>query len=157
MDNSEPRWLTACEQQAWRNYIRGVRLVDERLRRGLESHDLSHPEYEILVRLSEAPERTARMSELADETVSSRSRLTHTVARLERKEWVRRRPSADDGRGVECVLTDEGFAALATAACAHVADVRELLLDALSPPEFLALGAAMGKVADRIEAPGREA
>ncbi|HEX8497355.1 MAG TPA: MarR family transcriptional regulator [Actinomycetales bacterium] len=157
MDSPEPRWLTACEQQAWRSYIRAVRLVDERLRRGLEVHDLSHPEYEILVRLSEAPDRVARMSELADDTVSSRSRLTHTVTRLERKGWVRRRPCPADGRGVDCLLTDEGFAALAEAARSHVAEVREVLLDALTPQEFLQLGAALGKVADRIEAAGGSA
>src|SRR6476661_176178 len=63
--DSTTRWLDADEQQAWRSYLRAVRLVDEELRRGLEEHGLSHPEYEILVRLSEAPGRTLRMSELA--------------------------------------------------------------------------------------------
>jgi DNA-binding MarR family transcriptional regulator len=145
------RWLDAEEQQAWRSYIRAVRLVDEHLRRGLEEHDLSHPEYEILVRLSEAPDRAVRMSQLAAEVVNSRSRLTHTVSRLERAGWVRRRPSCSDGRGVECQMTEQGFAALANAAVTHVEGVRTHLLDPLTREEFLALGAAFAKVAAAAE------
>src|SRR3954454_23925915 len=83
-DDSGTRWLDDEEQRAWRSYVRGVRLLDEELRRGLERHGLSHPEYEILVRLAESPGRGLRMSELAGDVVSSRSRLTHTVSRLER-------------------------------------------------------------------------
>lgn len=146
----EPVWLDPDEQRAWRAYIRGVRLVDEALRRGLEGHDLSHPEYEILVRLSESPDRQCRMSELAGEVVSSRSRLTHTVARLERKGWVERRPSTQDGRGVLCGLTDEGFATLEQAARTHVAGVRSLLLDPLRREQFLALGESLDTVAQHI-------
>src|SRR6478736_5933484 len=109
---SDTRWLDADEQQAWRSYLRAVRLLDEELRRGLERHDLSHTEYEILVRLSEAPERTLRMSDLASSVVSSRSRLTHTAARLEREGLVRRRACPGDRRGVNCELTDKGFEVL---------------------------------------------
>lgn len=145
------RWLDAEEQQAWRKYIRAVRLVDEHLRKGLEQHDLSHPEYEILVRLSEAPERALRMSTLAQEVVNSRSRLTHTVNRLERAGWVRRRPSSSDGRGVVCQMTEQGFAALDAAAATHVEGVRTYLLDPISREEFLGLGAAMAKVASAAE------
>jgi DNA-binding MarR family transcriptional regulator len=152
---STTRWLDADEQQAWRSYLRAVRLVDEELRRGLEEHGLSHPEYEILVRLSEAPGRTLRMSELAFEVVNSRSRLTHTVSRLERAGWVSRRPCPDDGRGVECHLTDQGLEVLAAAAHTHVAGVREVLVDRLSREEFLALGATMATVANGIDPGGR--
>src|SRR3954451_2005067 len=94
---SPTRWLDVEEQQAWRSYVRAVRLLDEELRRGLERHGLSHPEYEILVRLSEAPGHVLRMSELAGDVVSSRSRLTHTVSRLERDGLVVRRASSCDG------------------------------------------------------------
>ena len=148
------RWLDVEEQQAWRSYLRAVRLLDEEMRRGLERHGLSHPEYEILVRLSESPDRKARMSELASSVVSSRSRLTHTVARLQQAGLVDRRACPDDRRGVECVLTDEGFAVLDAAAHTHVQDVRTLLLDAMSREEFLALGRSLGKVADRIDPQG---
>ncbi|GAB3590317.1 MarR family transcriptional regulator [Angustibacter peucedani] len=151
---SETRWLDADEQVAWRSYLRAVRLLDEELRRGLEQHGLSHPEYEILVRLSERPDRTMRMSELAAGVVSSRSRLTHTVARLERDGLVQRRSCTRDGRGVECLLTDEGFRTLEAAAHTHVEQVRSHLLDVMSREEFLALGAALARVADGLDPRG---
>jgi len=154
MANSPTKWLDADEQLAWRRYLRAVRLLDEQLRRGLEQHDLSHPEYEILVRLSESPARALRMSELADGVVNSRSRLTHTVGRLERAGWVRRQPCPNDGRGVECLLTDEGLAVLEAAAKTHVNGVREHLLDPLTREEFLALGAHLAKVANAIDPAG---
>ena len=154
MANSPTKWLDADEQRAWRSYLRAVRLLDEQLRRGLEQHDLSHPEYEILVRLSETPTRAMRMSELANGVVNSRSRLTHTVSRLERAGWVQRRPCPVDGRGVECLLTDEGFAVLDAAAKTHVDGVREYLLDPLTREEFLALGAHLAKVANAIDPTG---
>lgn len=151
MDQAPTRWLDDQEQQAWRAYIRAVRLLDEELRRELEQHAMSHPEYEILVRLSESPGRARRMSELAAGVVNSRSRITHTVGRLERAGWVVRRACESDGRGVECLLTDDGFAALEAAAHTHVQGVRTHLMDSLTREEFLALGAAMTKVADGID------
>src|SRR3954464_2799147 len=81
-DDSGTRWLDVEEQRAWRSYLRAVRLLDEEMHRRLERHGLSHPEYEILVRLSESPRGSYVMSELASSVVSSCSRLTHTVARL---------------------------------------------------------------------------
>nr|WP_284289591.1 MarR family transcriptional regulator [Angustibacter aerolatus] len=110
------------------------------LRRGLERHGLSHTEYEILVRLSESPGRTLRMSDLASSVVSSRSRLTHTAARLESEGLVRRRACAGDRRGVNCELTEKGFEVLDAAAHSHVEDVRSLLLDAMPRAEFLQPG-----------------
>lgn len=151
---SETRWLDVEEQGAWRAYLRAVRLLDEELRRGLERHELSHPEYEILVRLSERPGRTMRMSDLAAGVVSSRSRLTHTVARLERDGLVQRRACTRDGRGVEAQLTELGWRTLQAAAHTHVDQVRSYLLDAMSREEFLALGSALGRVADRLDPQG---
>jgi DNA-binding MarR family transcriptional regulator len=152
---TETRWLDAEEQRAWRSYLRAVRLLDEELRRGLEEHGLSHPEYEILVRLSESDGHVMRMSELAASVVSSRSRLTHTVARLEREGLVVRRACTRDGRGVECVLTDQGMATLEAAAHTHVEQVRTHLLDAMSREQFLALGEALAQVSDRLDPHGR--
>jgi DNA-binding MarR family transcriptional regulator len=150
----ETRWLDADEQHAWRSYVRATRLLEEELRRGLERHGLSHPEYEILVRLSESPGRAMRMSEIAGHVVSSRSRLTHTVARLERDGLVVRRASTCDGRGVECALTDHGFAVLEQAAHTHVEQVRTHLLDPMTREQFLALGAAMQQVAVALDPKG---
>jgi DNA-binding MarR family transcriptional regulator len=148
------RWLDDDEQHAWRNYLRAVRLVDDALRRGLEEHGMSHPEYEILVRLSEAPGHSLRMSELASSVVNSRSRLTHTVGRLERAGWAVRRPVAGDRRGVLCQLTEKGYAALEQAAHTHVEGVRCSLLDPMTRDEFLALGESLGKVADKLDPDG---
>jgi DNA-binding MarR family transcriptional regulator len=148
------RWLDDEEQRAWRSYRRAVRLVDDALRRGLEEHGMSHPEYEILVRLSEVPGRSLRMSELASSVVNSRSRLTHTVGRLERAGWAVRRPVAGDRRGVQCQLTERGYQALEEAAHTHVEGVRCTLLDAMSREEFLALGTSLAKVADRLDPDG---
>jgi DNA-binding MarR family transcriptional regulator len=96
---------------------------------------MPHAYYEILVVLSESPGRTMRMSELADGTRSSRSRLSHAVAKLEASGWVRRRDCLDDRRGQLAELTDKGFAVLAAAAPGHVEAVRQLLFDRLSPEQ----------------------
>jgi DNA-binding MarR family transcriptional regulator len=129
-------WLTAEEQRAWRAYIEMTRLLFERLDRELQRDaGLPHAYYEILVALSEAPERTLRMSQLADLTQSSRSRLSHAVARLEESGWVRRVPCPTDRRGAFAILTDEGYEALAEAAPGHVEGVRRHVFDKLTPEQ----------------------
>jgi DNA-binding MarR family transcriptional regulator len=144
---AEPRWLTAQEQAVWRAYLDVTRLFNDKLQRRLvDDADLSLAEYEIMVQLSETDGHRLRMSELADRAVNSRSRLTHTVARMEDRGLVRREACPDDGRGVLCLLTDDGYAALERAAPDHVAAVRETLFDALTPAEVETLGAAMQKV-----------
>src|ERR671921_994141 len=136
----EPRWLDAEEQRAWRAWLYSSLLLQDRLDREL-THEtgISHAYYEILVALSEAPERMLRMSELADRCLSSRSRLSHAVSRLEERGWVRRQACADDARGQLAVLTDEGFAALEAAAPVHVESVRRHLFDQLSPEQVTAM------------------
>jgi DNA-binding MarR family transcriptional regulator len=132
----EPRWLTPDEQRAWRALLgmsqRLFDVLDQELQRDA---GIPHGYYEVLVRLSEAPGRCLRMSELADRSLSSRSRISHAVARLEEKGWVRRQPCEEDARGLLAVLTDEGFAALAAAAPGHVQGVREHLVDVLTPTQ----------------------
>ncbi len=141
-------WLSADQQRHWRAVITGTARLTEALTRQLERDaGLSLSEYEILVRLSESPERTMRMSELAVAVVHSRSRLTHAVGRLENRGLVERRPCPDDRRGVNCAMTDKGFAVLAAAAPGHVREVRAQLVDVLTDTEFAALGAAMDKIA----------
>jgi DNA-binding MarR family transcriptional regulator len=127
------RWLDQDEQRAWRAYLSGTQLLTAQLDRELQRDSgLPHAYYEILVRLSEAPGRTLRMSELANAAESSRSRLSHAVARLEETGWVRRESCPTDRRGAFARLTDEGFAALEASAPAHVESVRRHLLDRLS-------------------------
>jgi DNA-binding MarR family transcriptional regulator len=136
----EPRWLDAEEQKAWRAWLYSSLLLQDRLDRELiHETGISHAYYEILVQLSEAPCRMLRMSELAERSLSSRSRLSHAVARLEERGWVRRQVCEEDGRGALAVLTDEGFAALEAAAPVHVESVRTHLFDQLSPEQLAAL------------------
>jgi DNA-binding MarR family transcriptional regulator len=144
----EPRWLDDGEQESWRAYLRGSRYLEEALDRDLQEHGLQLTEYEILSMLSESDGGRLRMSELADLVVQSRSRLTHTAARLEKRGWVERQSCLSDRRGVELVLTDGGWVRLNEMAKAHVDSVRRHLLDVMTPEEFSALGTAMAKVRD---------
>ena len=145
-------WLDQEQQQAWRSWLEGSQLLDEALGRDLLAVGLTFSEYDILVQLSEAETRSLRMSELAQLVLHSRSRLTHTVSRMETRGLVRREPCEEDKRGVRCTMTDEGYAALVEAAPHHVGSVRARLVDPLEREEFLALGRAMAKVRDRIRA-----
>jgi DNA-binding MarR family transcriptional regulator len=136
----ETRWLDAEEQKAWRAWLYSSLLLHDRLDRDLTHQTgISHAYYEILVQLSEAPCRALRMSQLAERSLSSRSRLSHAVSRLEERGWVRRQVCEDDGRGQLAVLTDEGFAALEAAAPIHVESVRAHLFDQLSPEQIAAM------------------
>ena len=136
----EARWLSDDERRIWLGWIMSSRLLWEELERDLQrDSSLSFGYYEILVMLSEMPGRSRRMSELADATQSSRSRLSHAVARLEALGWVRREACPDDRRGQLAVLTDEGFRALETAAPMHVESVRRHLFDVLSPTQLAQL------------------
>jgi DNA-binding MarR family transcriptional regulator len=135
-----PRWLDHAEQEAWRAWMYSSQLLQAQLDRELTRETgISMTYYEILVQLSEAPERRMRMSQLADECLSSRSRLSHAVARLEERGWIQRQTCPEDGRGQLAVLTDEGFAALEAAAPVHVASVRAHLFDQLSPAQVEAM------------------
>lgn len=130
------RWLDDDEQRTWRAYLAATRALNATLDRELQSQaGMPHAYYQILVRLSEAPGRTLRMSELAEATDSSRSRLSHAVARLEEYGWVRREDCPTDRRGQLAILTAPGFAALAEAAPGHVEAVRRHLFDQLTPDQ----------------------
>ena len=134
------RWLDDDEQCTWRAFLAVQRLLFDRLERQLQRDSgLPMTYYEILVRLSEAPDHTLRMSQLADSALSSRSRLSHAVARLEAEGWVRRRACAEDRRGSFAQLTEEGMAKLRAAAPEHVEAVRTELFDALTPAQRRAL------------------
>lgn len=145
------RWLDAEQQRTWRAYLVGTTLLMDRLDRDLrELHDLSLPEYEILVRLSEAPDHRMRMAQLAGSISHSRSRVTHTVARLEKDGLVTRSACVSDGRGVEAVLTDEGLKRLEAAAPTHVDGVRQFLVDLAGEEDLAAVGRVFNAVADEL-------
>jgi len=153
--STETRWLTPQEQRAWRAYLRATRLVEVALDRDLAVHGTQLSEYEVISMLSEAPGGRLRMSNLADMVVQSRSRITHTAARLEKRGLVRREACVDDRRGVELVLTDDGRAAIEEMARRHVDSVRANLIDILSPEEFIALGDSLRKVRDALAMAGQ--
>lgn len=138
---TEPRWLTPEEQSAWRSFIEGSRALVDALDRQLQvDSTLPHAYFEVLVPLSEAPNRALRMSELAERTRSSRSRLSHAVSRLEERGWVKRVDCPTDKRGQLAILTEEGMDVVRRAAPGHVAAVRNYLIDRLSPEQVKALG-----------------
>jgi DNA-binding MarR family transcriptional regulator len=141
-----PRWLSEEQQRVWRTYLLGSARLNERLDADLRRFGLDLGEYEILVTLSEAPERRCRMSELADAVHQSRSRLTHTVSRMEKELLVDRLSCPTDRRGVWAHLTDHGFDLLKTAAPSHVAAVRRNFVEAMSPEDYEALGRAFAAV-----------
>jgi DNA-binding MarR family transcriptional regulator len=147
------RWLDAEQQGSWRALVVGVTLLFDRLDADLQrAFGLSIGEYEILVRLSERPERQMRMAQLADALAHSRSRVTHTVARMQDSGLVIRTSSPEDGRGIVCRLTDHGYSVLEAAAHVHVQGVREYIVDLAAPEDFRALGRVMNAVADNLVA-----
>jgi DNA-binding MarR family transcriptional regulator len=142
----QPRWLDADQQRIWRSFLNGVARINERLEAELRCFGLDLGEYEILVHLSESPDRSLRMSDLADRVRQSRSRLTHTVARMETKGLVSRMACPSDRRGVIALMTIQGHELLVEAAPAHVESVRRALVDPVDPEDFASLGRAMDAV-----------
>jgi DNA-binding MarR family transcriptional regulator len=148
---SEPRWLSDEEQRIWRGFLAAVDMIRGHLESQLQREaGMPHTYYEVLLVLSEAPGRTLRMSELAERCRSSRSRLSHAVARLEENGWVRRDHCPTDKRGSFAKLTAEGFAALKQAAPGHVEAVREAIFDALTPEQVRTLGEISTAIRNRL-------
>jgi DNA-binding MarR family transcriptional regulator len=152
--DEQPRWLTAGEQAAWRPIagllFRLPAALDQQLQRDA---GVTHFEYMVLSSLSEAPGHTLRMSDLATMASGSLSRLSHVVSRLERRGWVRREPCPGDGRYINAVLTEEGWAKVVETAPGHVEAVRRLLIEALTPEQFHELGAASERVLKSLGLP----
>jgi DNA-binding MarR family transcriptional regulator len=158
------RWLNAREQQAWRAFLTACQSlfgdIDGQL---VRDSGLPHGYYEILVRLSEAPGRALRMTQLAEASTFSKSRLSHAVARMEERGWIRRVTCPTDRRGQVAQLTEEGFAVLEAAAPGHVEQVRQSLLDPLTPQQIdqlrqisVAIVAAAGPASRRTGVPCAE-
>jgi DNA-binding MarR family transcriptional regulator len=145
-----PRWLSDEEQRAWRAYIRLAQLLMRRLDRDLHPFGLSMHDYEILVELSEAPHRRMRMTELADRTAQSRSRLSHQINRMEARDLVEREDCQGDKRGTFAVLTQHGAATITQVAPHHVASVRRHFIDHLGQLELSALTDAYEPLLDEL-------
>jgi DNA-binding MarR family transcriptional regulator len=146
-------WLDEDQQHSWRSLLMGMTLLLDRLDDELrETCDLSLVEYEILVRLSEREGRQMRMAQLADALAHSRSRVTHTVTRMERAGYVTRSTSPDDGRGVVATMTPLGWDLLVRVAPRHVRGVRQHLVDLVSREDFVAVGRVMDAVCDHLVA-----
>jgi DNA-binding MarR family transcriptional regulator len=128
-----PKWLDSDEQRAWRAFLGMASLLPAALDQQLQREsEMTHSSYIVLAMLSEAPDRSLRMSELASRANSSPSRLSHTVSRLEQRGLVVRERSPEDGRGNVAVLTDAGWEVVAATAPGHVAAVRRFVFDALT-------------------------
>ncbi|WP_286955851.1 MarR family winged helix-turn-helix transcriptional regulator [Brevibacterium sp. UBA7493] len=132
----EPRWLSEDQQVAWRSFLIAHQLLMSQLDKELRAtHRIGMPEYEVLVHLSEQAGRCMRMALLADDMGMSRSRLTHIVSRMEKRGLVERTAIAEDGRGINCSLTDDGWTLLERSAPLHVEGVRQHLIDLLDDSE----------------------
>ena len=145
-------WLTAEELDSWLSVVRLMTWlpwsIDQQLRR---DSNLGMVEYQALAMLSKSPERTMRMSSLAEVTNASLSRLSHLVKRLEERGLVRREPDPADGRFTNAILTDKGFEMLAEAAPGHVAHVRSLVIDVLSAEQLRRIGIAADRIMSHID------
>src|SRR5579859_7268296 len=154
-ENPPVKWLTAAEVDSWLSLVRLMTWlpwsIDQQLRR---DSNLRIVEYQVLAMLSNRPERSMRMSLLAEITNASLSRLSHLVKRLEERGLVRREPDPADGRFTNAILTGEGFRVLAEAAPGHVAHVRSLVIDVLSPEQLRRLGLAADRIMSRMGIPG---
>lgn len=146
------RWLDEEQQRTWRTWLSVAellpRVLDTQLQRDA---GLSHAAYVVLAMLSEAPGRSRRMSDLARRANQSQSRLSHTVARLEERGWVRRERAAEDGRGNTAVLTDAGWDVVRSVAPGHVEAVRAVVFDPLTEQQTRALGDALEAVLERLD------
>jgi len=157
--SGDTRWLSAHEQRSWRAFLQACQAlfgsIDAQLTR---DSGLPHGYYEILVHLSEAPDRALRMTQLAKASTYSKSRLSHAVARLEERGLVTRLDCPTDRRGQIAQLTDDGFAVLAAAAPGHVEQVRRVLIDALTPEQVSQLSEISAAIiaAAGPDAPGCE-
>ncbi|GLW13182.1 transcriptional regulator [Microtetraspora sp. NBRC 13810] len=152
MSTDEPRWLTSFEQRAWRAHLSAHKLLSHRLDRELHEFGLSLNDYEILVTLSESPDHRMRMSDLAEVTIQSRSRLSHQISRMEAAGLVTRESCPDDRRGTFSVLTEHGWETIQRVAPRHVAGVREHFIDRLTEEQLHDLDRAYAPIVHHLKA-----
>jgi DNA-binding MarR family transcriptional regulator len=152
----ETKWLDDAERDAWLRLVAVVELLpstlDAQLRR---ESGMTHFEYFVLAMLSEAPERTLRMTGLAMRTNATLPRLSHVVRRLEDRGLVERFPCPEDGRATNARLTDAGWDAVVAAAPGHVMTVRSNVLDPLTDEQVGQLRDIAGALLTRLDPTGR--
>jgi DNA-binding MarR family transcriptional regulator len=148
--DGQPHWLTGEEQQAWRATVRLSQLLLRQLDRDLTVHGLNGRDYEILVELSEAPDHRLRMTDLADATSQSRSRLSHQISRMEKRGLVRRDECEGDKRGTFTVLTKAGIETIERVAPHHVDNVRRHFIDRLTPQQQEEIRSAFEPIVDYL-------
>lgn len=143
---AKPRWLNSAEESAWRKYIVASRRLLEALDDDLSANGLTLSDYEILVHLSDADDRRLRMSDLAEKTILSRSRLSHRIKYMEGKGWVERQKCAQDKRGTWAVMTTKGWNSIVKAAPDHVESIRKRFIDQISKADQANIAIAFEKV-----------
>ena len=150
--STEPRWLTPDEMQTWRTLHLALATLPADLGRQLQcDSNLSFIEYYVLASLSDQPDHSMRLSELAILANSELSRLSHLAARLEKRGLVRREADPTDGRFTRAILTSKGHKELIKAAPGHVTNVRHLIFDALSTADQHALRNALMKILTHMD------
>ncbi len=151
---TDTRWLDPAEERAWRGYRRMFLLLNARVARDLAADaGLSEADYDVLSSVSEADGQQERLTTLAAGMLWSQSRLSHHIARMQRRGLVTRVGVESDGRGSMVALTDAGRRAIEAAAPGHVAAVRAHLIDRLSPAQIKALGDIAETVVGHLNAP----
>jgi len=146
-----PHWLTEREQRAWRGLLQMNSALDARLNRELQqASGLSLADYDVLVLLTEAPDGRRRVFEVAEDLQWEQSRLSHHLARMQRRGLVAREECTTDRRGAFVVLTDAGRDAIEKAAPGHVDTVRQLVFDGLSEEQVAMLESFVGRVLARL-------
>ncbi|MEU8935151.1 MarR family transcriptional regulator [Streptomyces sp. NPDC048409] len=153
-DTTEPRWLDPDEQQQWYAFAYVLIQLPAALEARMQ-HDagIAHFEFVVLSTLSVAPERTLRMSEVAQYAGSTLSRLSNVVIRLEKRGWVERRPDPSDGRATLATLTDDGMDTVTAAAPSYVDAVRRLVFDPLTKAQQRQLSAVSHRILGALDAP----
>ncbi|WP_245791120.1 MarR family winged helix-turn-helix transcriptional regulator [Actinacidiphila rubida] len=148
------RWLTEDEQAAWRAFLQATTLLEDHLDRQLQRDaGMPHMYYALLSTLSETPGRSMRMTELAERTKITRSRLSHAVSRLEGNGWLRRESCPSDRRGQVVVLTDAGYDEVVRTAPGHVDAVRAAIFDRLTDDQTAQLAEISRIIADGLHGP----
>jgi DNA-binding MarR family transcriptional regulator len=151
---NDVRWLNAGEQRAWRAWLDAHAALSARLNKELQANSgLSLSDYDVLVHLTDVPERRLRSFELGDSLQWEKSRVSRQVARMAERGLVAKEEVPEDGRGAYVVLTPAGRKAIEEAAPAHVELVRRLLFDGLTADQVRTLETIAGSVVARLHAP----
>lgn len=153
---TEPRWLSSDEQDTWVSLAAVLELLPRELDLQLQRDEaLTHFDYFTLAMLSEAENRTLRMTALASMTNSTLPRLSHVISRLEKRGYVRREQCAEDARATNAVMTEDGWKKIVQAAPGHVENVRSLVFDSLTSEQVTQLHEIAAALLRRLDPDGR--